>query len=344
MPLFESDRSNETLPLSVITGFLGSGKTTLLNALLKHPGMADSAVVINEFGEEPIDHALVEAAKEDVAVLASGCVCCSLRGDLTRALRGLFIARQRAELPQFRRILVETTGLADPGPILQTVLTDPLIARFFHLDATIATVDALHGMGQLDAHDEAVKQAAMADRLILTKTDLAPSGIEALEARLRRLNSIAPVHKAVRGAIDPALLFGAGPIDPKTKSIQIEAWLGHDHTPGEDHHHHHHHHDNRIRSFVLAFDQPLDWTVVGEWLAALAQGVGANLLRVKGVLDLIGEDKPVVIHGIHHVFHPPTTLPVWPEGKRRSRLVFIVRDLDREMIEASYRGFAEAGA
>ncbi|MCP3396687.1 GTP-binding protein [Bradyrhizobium sp. CCGB20] len=341
MSLFESDKSAQRLPVSLITGFLGSGKTTLLNRLLRHDDMKDSAVIINEYGEVSLDHLLVERVDGEVAVLASGCICCTIRSDLEQTLRDLLVKRDRGEIPPFRRILVETTGLADPAPIVQLLLNNPLVSHFLRLDTVVTTVDAVNAQHQLDRQYEAVKQVALADRLLITKSDLVES-IAALEQRLRRLNPGARIESVSHGEIDPAQLFGASLIDPELKRIDVERWLnerafaeshahaGHSHHDHHAHHDHgHHDHDASIASFMLAFDEPLDWMAVTHWLAYLRNARGADLLRVKGILNLHGEAAPVVIHGVHHVFHPPVALAAWPDSDRRSRIVFITRGIAR---------------
>lgn len=346
MSLFESDKSAQRLPVSLITGFLGSGKTTLLNRLLRHDGMKDSAVIINEYGEVSLDHLLVERVDGEVAVLASGCICCTIRSDLEETLRSLLVKRDRGEIPPFRRILIETTGLADPAPIVQLLLNNPLVSHFLRLDTVVTTVDAVNAPHQLDRQYEAVKQVALADRLLITKSDLVED-IDALELRLRRLNPGARIESVSHGEIDPAQLFGAGLIDPELKRIDVERWLnerafaephadaGHSHHDHHAHHDHgHHDHDASIASFMLAFDEPLDWMAVTRWLAHLRNARGEDLLRVKGILDLRGEPTPIVIHGVHHVFHPPVALSGWPDSDRRSRIVFITRGISRaEVLE-----------
>ncbi|MBC7800491.1 MAG: GTP-binding protein [Gemmatimonadaceae bacterium] len=336
MSLFDSDKSATRLPVSLITGFLGSGKTTVLNHLLRDPGMADSAVVVNEFGEVGLDHLLIEVLDGEVAVLASGCVCCTMRSDLEETLRGLLVRRDRGEVPQFRRILVESTGLADPAPIAQLLLNNPLVSHHLRLDAIVATVDAVHGHRQLDEHPEAVKQAAMADRLLLTKVDIAdPADADRLQRRLDRLNPAAALHRCVNGNIAPALLFGAGLFDPG-RSPDVLRWLREEAYGASSHRTHGHasNHDDAIAAFCLTFDTPLDWVAVQEWLSRLRRDRGEGLLRVKGVLDLAGEAMPVAIHGVHHVFHPPVLLAGWPDAPRRSRIVFITRGVNRAEIEA----------
>jgi len=345
MSLFESDKSAERLPVSLITGFLGSGKTTLLNRLLRHEAMKDSAVIINEYGEVGLDHLLVERVDGEVAVLASGCICCTIRSDLEETLRSLLARRDRGEVPPFRRILIETTGLADPAPILQLLLNNPLVSHFLRLDAVVTTVDAVNAVHQLDRQYEAVKQVALADRLLVTKCDLV-SDVATLKSRLAQINPAARIESVTHGGIDPAGLFGAGLVDPEKKAVDVARWLNEQAFACEevhelrDHAHHghdHHGHDQSIASFVLAFDEPLDWIAVSHWLAYLRSVRGEDLLRVKGILNLRGEPAPVVIHGVHHVFHPPVALREWPDADRRSRIVFITRGIARQEVLALWQ-------
>jgi G3E family GTPase len=356
----------EKLPVSVITGFLGSGKTTLLRHLLAQDWMKDTAVVINEFGEIGLDHELVEAASEDTILLSSGCLCCTIRGDLIDTLRRLYKQRDRGEIPAFRRLVIETTGLADPAPILQTLIGDPLLSAFYRLDGVITTVDAVNAMSQFDSQMESVKQAAVADRLLITKSDLvSASAIAQLETRLRQLNPAAPIHRIIQGQIQAAQLFNAGLYNPETKSLDVQNWLraeayGQDHDQHGDHHHDHHghdhhehghdhdhgqhandvnRHDDHIRAFCLTYEAPLDWDKFVTWIEMLTATNGINILRIKGILNIIDEEKPVAIHGIQHLFHPPVVLPAWPSADRRSRLVFITRDLDAASLGKSLADF-----
>jgi G3E family GTPase len=329
--LFDRDKSAERLPVAVITGFLGSGKTTLLNRLLRHPGMGDSAVIINELGEIGLDHLLVEQVDGEVAVLSSGCVCCTVRSDLEESLRGLLAQRDRGQIPPFRRILVETTGLADPAPIVQLLIRNPLLMHFVRLDAVVTTVDAVNAARQLAEHDEAVKQIVLADRLLLTKTDLADDAT--LRSRLKTLNRAAPIVAVRHGDVDPNALFDAGPSADPRRWLDDTAYAGHDHDAADGHRH-----GSEIEAFCFAFDAPLDWMAVSQWLGTLRQRRGQDLLRVKGILNLEGEEKPVVVHGIHHVFHPPVALDAWPDDDRRSRLVFITRGMTRAEIEEARPG------
>jgi len=354
----------ERIPVSVITGFLGSGKTTLLKHLLPQPAMADTAVIINEFGEVGLDHLLVEAAKDDTVLLSSGCLCCTIRGDLVDTMRRLFFRRRAGELPAFKRVVIETTGLADPAPVLHTLMRDPLVSECYRLDGVIATVDAVNGMDQLDKQMESVKQAAVADRLLLTKSDLAdPAKIEVLKSRLHSLNPAAPIFAVENGEIAAAELLNAGLYNPETKSLDVRRWLkaeayddhghahhrGHRHGHRDDQGHANNHggqdphdvnrHDARIAAFAIDWDRPLDWAVFIDWIEMLIAGHGEHLLRIKGILNVAGETAPIAVHGVQHLFHPPVVLEAWPDQDRHSRLVFITRDIPRETLLASFRSF-----
>lgn len=343
----------ERLPISVITGFLGSGKTTLLSRLIRHPGMERTAVIVNEFGEVGLDHALMAKADDNAVLMQSGCLCCTIRSDLVDTLRDLFLKRVKGLIPEFDRVVIETTGLADPAPILHTLMTDPLVAGRFRLDGVIATVDAVNGAATLDAQPESVKQAAVADRIVLTKTDLADSETaDDLTGRLRALNPAAPILPARHGDIDPAILFDAGLYDPSTKSADVGRWLkaeayGQDHGDGHGHDGHGHHHDvnrhdDRIRSFCLELDHPVPWEDFADWMDALTRLRGDDLLRVKGVVWTTQTERPVVIHGVQHLFHPPATIGAWPTGAPRTQIVFITRDIGRSAIEGMFLAFMES--
>jgi len=348
----------ERIPVSVITGFLGSGKTTLLKHLLPQPAMADTAVIINEFGEVGLDHLLVEAAKDDTVLLSSGCLCCTIRGDLVDTMRRLFFRRRAGEIPPFKRVVIETTGLADPAPVLHTLMRDPLVSECYRLDGVIATVDAVNGMDQLDRQMESVKQAAVADRLLLTKSDLADSPqIAVLQQRLHALNPAAPIFTVRNGEIGAAELLNAGLYNPETKSLDVRRWLKAEAYDDHGHHEHHEHHpghghahvgrdphdvnrhDARISAFAIDWDRPLDWALFIDWIEMLIAGHGENLLRIKGILNVAGETAPVAVHGVQHLFHPPVMLDAWPDQDRHSRLVFITRDIPRETLLASFRSF-----
>src|SRR5271157_2124622 len=327
----------ETTPVTVLTGFLGAGKTTLLNHLLCQPALAGTAVLVNEFGEIGLDHLLVEKLDDNTVLLNAGCLCCTVRGDLAHALADLL---PRARRDEIRRIVIETTGLADPAPILATLMSDPVAASAYRLDGIVTVVDAVNGAAQLDAQAEAVRQVAVADRIVLSKTDLAD--VENSRERLHRLNPGAPILVASHGALDPDKLLHAGLFDPGSKIPDVRSWL--DAEVYVDTHTHHHHdpnrHDARIAAFCLTFDQPLHWQGIATWLDMLIATRGESLLRIKGILNLVGQVRPVAIHGVQHLFHPPTLLAAWPEGDpRTSRLVFITRDLPRDVIEEGLRAF-----
>ena len=335
------------LPVTVITGALGSGKTTLLRRLLKHPGMDRAAVIINEFGDVALDHELVAASSEQMTLLSSGCLCCTLRTDLAETLRELFVKRRAGEVIDFDRVFVETTGLADPVPVLHTLQTDALIGAQYRLNGVVALVDAVNGMGQLDTMPEAVKQAAVADRIVITKTDIADAvAVERLRGRLLAMNPFARVTIAVAGALDPAELADIAPHSVSARSEELNRWLnvtgedassrrflGERTTAGA--------HDAAIHSFCLWFDQPFTWDALNATLQALTALRGPDLLRVKGIVHVAGEKAPVVVQGAQHVFHPPVALAEGQATEPRSRIVFIVRGIPRASIEAL---FAAVGA
>ena len=325
-------------PVTLVTGFLGAGKTTLLNRLLKHPDLAQTAVLINEFGDVGLDHLLVETLDDTTMLLAAGCLCCTIRGDLHRALMDL-AARIESGTP-IRRVIIETTGLADPAPILHTLMSDPILLRRFRLDGVVTLVDATNAMATLDNHPEALKQAAVADRLVLTKAELAPD-TAALRARLAQLNPHAPILGA---DAEPAALLDLGPFQLDAKLPDVARWLGHEagHAPHQ-HHHDGNRHDAHIHSFSLRYEAPLTLDAVASFLEMLVTTRGDALLRVKAILNIRGESRPTVLHGVQHIFHPPIRLAAWPDGDdRSSRFVFIVKDLTRETIERGLAAFIEA--
>ena len=365
--------AEERIPVTVLTGFLGSGKTTLLNKLLRRPELADTAVIINEFGEIGLDHLLVEKSNDEgMVTLNSGCLCCTVRGDLVRTMSELFLKRARGEVSPFKRMVVETTGLADPAPILHTLMTDPLLASRYRLDGVVTTVDGVNGASTLDNHEEAVKQAAVADRLLLTKVDIAEAPrLDDLRHRLQHLNPGASAIQISDGEIDPNAILNAGLYNPETKTADVKRWLhdeayeggrGHDHGHGHHHHGHDHghghghdhghgeqdphnvnRHDDRIKAFCMTFDEPMSWATVAAAFDALVTYRGPDLLRMKGILNVKDTDKPVVIHGVQHVFHPPATLEAWPEGDdRKSRVVFITRDIGESTIRKVFSSFFDA--
>jgi G3E family GTPase len=317
---------SDRLPVALVTGFLGSGKTTLISALLAHPEMGETAVLVNELGEVAIDHHLVRRVDERTVVLGSGCICCTLRGDLRDELRDLLARRARGELAPFRRVVVETTGLADPAPVLSTLVSEPVLRHHYAVEAVVATVDALNGAATLDRHPESVKQAAVADTLLVTKADAAPpEAVAALETRLRALNPLARIRRVSFGAIAPGELLAA-----RARDVPV--------APTDDHGSH----DHDIRAFALVLDEPLDWDAFAVWLTMLLHSRGLDVLRVKGLLQ-VGAAGPVVLDGVQHVVHRPRHLDAWPDADHRTRIVFITRGIERDAVRASLQAFAGLG-
>jgi G3E family GTPase len=339
------------IPVSIITGFLGAGKTSLLNTLVKDPFLANAAIIINEFGEIGIDHLLVETADENIVEMASGCLCCTIRGDLIDTMVDLLARRDAGTIKPFDRIVIETTGLADPAPILHTVMSEPELLARARLESVITVVDGVNGMATLDAHAEAVKQAAVADRIILTKLDLlsgreGEDALHAIIARLRKLNPAARLLTTHRGEATAARLFNTGLYDPQTKSLDVRQWLQAEayETHAKRHRHRHHHdvsrHDDHIRAFTFADERAIAPAALDMFLGLVQSYYGANMLRMKGIVKVEDDvSRPVVLHGVQHVFHPPVRLPAWPDGDERTRLVFIVRDIEAQVIEGLFKAF-----
>jgi G3E family GTPase len=313
----------------ILTGFLGSGKTTLLGRLLRRPEFSRTAVIINEFGEIGLDHELIEASEDNLIELQTGCLCCKIRNDLATTIHDLLRRRDEGAVVPFTRLVIETSGLADPAPVLQTLMTDAAIAGRVVLGGVVTTVDAVNGAATLDREEISAKQAAVADRLLLTKTDLA-SPPPALLHRLKALNATAPVVIAQHGEIDACDLLGGPLSDPRTRLLDVRAWLGAE--PGAPEHHHGH---NGISTYALVRREPLRAVTLTLFLETLAEHCGGDLLRLKGIVNVFeSPERPAVIHGVQHVFHPPTWLPGWPSADRQTRMVFITRGIPRGWVEA----------
>lgn len=328
------------VPVTLLTGYLGSGKTTLLQKLLDAPGGAGAAVLINEFGEIGLDHLLVRPMAGPAIVLQNGCICCTIRSDLRSGLRELLDARDTGAIPRFDRILVETTGLADPVPLVQTMTADQMLRHQLRLANLVTTVDGFNGFAQLSERSEAMRQAAVADRIVVTKSDLCnPDDVAKLRDKLEHINSTAHI-------IDPhycedlwTALLGSDAFDPASRSQEVRSWLAK--LPGEASHSRH---DGSIESFVFRTDQTMDWTAFAVWLSALVHRHGKKILRIKGLLNVPGSPGPVVLNVVQNLIHPPVHLVEWPDGDRSSRLVFIVDGLDRRATRRSLSGFLDAGA
>ncbi|KEA03832.1 GTP-binding protein [Agrobacterium rhizogenes] len=360
----------QRVPVSILTGFLGAGKSTLLNRILKDPDMRDAAVIINEFGDVGIDHLLVESSGDAIIELSDGCLCCTVRGELVDTLANLMDAMQTGRIKPLKRVVIETTGLADPAPVMQSIMGNPIIANNFDLDGVITVVDAVNGLQTLDNHEEARKQVAVADRLIVSKTGIegaAPAGV--LESRLRTLNPRAQMLKADSEEAGRAAILVNGLYDPASKIADVGRWLHdeleaddhdhhqHDHGHDHDHHHdghgHHHHghrhqhahdvtrHDGSIRSFSIVETQPIDPVALEMFIDLLRSAHGEKLLRMKAIVSVSDRpERPVVLHGVQNIFHPPVRLPAWPDpNDRRTRMVIITKDLPEDFVKGLFDAF-----
>ena len=334
----------DPLPITLLTGFLGSGKTTVLNHLVRT--LPRTAILMNEFGAVALDHQLLQKMEGPMALLSGGCVCCTISGSLSPTLKNLWMARQKGDIPAFERVIIEATGVADPVPVLDNLLHDKWVRARFRLDGVITTVDAVFGMGQLDAHFEAVKQVAVADKLLLTKTDLAPAdAVAALRERLAALNPAADIIPVTNGEVDPAAIQNLGLWNAETQSPEAARWLKHArYQPasagklgGKPQLH-----DARIQSFSVVLDAPLDRYGLHSALSMLTSFRAENLLRFKAIVNLQDEALPVVLHGVQHVLYPEVRLDAWSDDDRRSRFVFIVRDLDPEFVARLLTDFSGA--
>ena len=339
----------EHFPVVVLTGFLGSGKTTLLSRFLQHPSTSNTAVIVNELGDVGLDHLLVHSPVDERVLLDNGCLCCTLRGDLSATLQELVARRIMGDIPPFERVVIETTGTADPVPIVQTLVEDEDVRPFFRLDGVVSVIDTLNGEQQLDHHFQSVKQIAVADRVLLTKPDLVnETTLKRLADRIGRLNPGVAMDVVMHGALDPARLLGNGPGTPAGRGTDVVSWLGEpaceaiararaasgacDHAMGEGGHAHHHHGD-AIRTFSIRRAIRVHPAGLKLWLDLLSVYQGPSLLRVKGLINV--EERPVLINVVQHACHPPRTLDGWPDEDRDSRIVFITHGLERARLETT---------
>ena len=345
----------DLIPVTLLTGFLGSGKSTLITEILKQPAFDNTAVVVNEFGEIGLDGILIKHSEDQIVEMTSGCLCCTIRGDIRQTLLDLHSKRTNGDIPSFNRVIVESTGLADPAPVVHTLMSDPLLDRRYMLGGVVTTVDAQTGIATLNNHKECEKQAAVADRLVITKTDLDNSpdldgSLGELHARLSALNPTAIVLDRHNPAFDYNRLFDTSLFDPDTKSINVRSWLKaeessdhdtHDHNHSHDHDHHDvTRHGSDIRSFTLTFDEPVTIEAFASSLEALSLTQGASILRIKGIVNTLDRPGiPLIIHGVQHVFHDPVWLDEWPDQDRQTKLVFITKGIERETLDMFFKAW-----
>jgi G3E family GTPase len=337
----------ENISITILTGFLGSGKTTILSSLIKHKLMANAAIIINEFGEIGLDHDLIETTDENVIELQNGCICCTIQGDLKSTLLNLLKKMEKREISPFNHVIIETTGLADPVPIIHTLMTSLDLQRIYSIDGVITVVDSINGESTYNVHEEAVKQTAFADRIVLSKTDIADEGrVNSLTKRIRTINPKATIIKSNMNSVPVAKLLGLNDYNPQNKDWNVREWLEIEKKESSNHLHHHHDHHrehdvNRhgddIETFAMVTSQPVSMTSVNFFLELLMSQMGENILRIKGILNIKGQECPAVIHGVQHIFHPLEWLEKWPSQNKQSRLVFITKNINKDTIDNLFK-------
>lgn len=325
--------TDSRVPVLVLTGFLGSGKTTVLNNWLSHAALANAAVIVNEFGEIGIDNELIAKSYDRTIELTTGCLCCTVQGTLVETLQDLMIRRRRGDIRNFDTVVIETTGLADPIPVVQALITAPVTTEY-RLSRIVTTVEAPQGLHTIKHHEEARRQVLVANDILITKADLSREPVDVVEAELAQMNPSALIHSSQPDDI-PFPLAGAAQEFGALTADTAEDWLGavkvetHERAHG---HHHHHHDDDAIGTFVLTFDEPLEWQEVAAWLDSLVIAHGHDMLRIKGILDIKGRQEPIVVQAVQRLFHPPTALDAWPGGTRQSRIVFITNGIPAKFV------------
>ncbi len=329
--------TDQRIPVFLLTGFLGSGKTTVLNHWLAQPEFSNTAVIVNEFGAIGVDNELIAKSDDNTIELTTGCLCCTVSGSLVDTLQDLMIRQRRGEIKNFDSVMIETTGLADPAPVIQALMTSPVVGEY-RLCRVITTVEAPQGLSTIKDYPEAMKQAAVADDIIVTKMDLSKDHGAATRSSLRTLNPGAAFHEARPDAIPVILsLEDGGSYDVAVRADNVQQWLNVEAFDDHDHHHAHGNaHDSGISSFVLSFDGPMVWQEVAAWLDALVIAHGPQMLRVKGILNIEGRDQPIVVQAVQRLFHPPFALEKWPDDRPQSRLVFITNKISEAYVREVY--------
>ena len=341
----------KNISITVLTGFLGSGKTTILTSLIKQKQMANAAIIINEFGEVGLDHDLIETTDENVIELQNGCICCTIQSDLKTTLLNLLKKMEKGVISPFNHVIIETTGLADPVPIIHTLMTSLDLQRIYSIDGVITVVDSINGETTYNAHEEAVKQTAFADRIILSKTDIADKGtVNSLTNRIKAINTKVTIIKSDKNCLPVSKLLGLNDYNPQNKDWNVKKWLEIEKNKSSNdlHNHHDHHHEHNvnrhgdgIETFAMVTSQPTSMTSVNFFLELLMSQMGKNILRIKGILNIKGENRPAVIHGVQHIFHPLEWLDKWPGNDKKSRLVFITKNINKNTIDDFFRIIGE---
>ena len=341
----------KNIGISVLTCFLGSGKTTILTSMIKQKLMANAAIIINEFGEVGLDHDLIETTDENVIELQNGCICCTIQGDLKTTLLNLLKKMEKGDVSPFNHVIIETTGLADPVPIIHTLMTSLDLQRIYSIDGVITVVDSINGEATYNAHEEAVKQTAFADKIILSKTDIADKGtVNSLTKRIKGINPKVTIIKSDKNSLPVSKLLGLNDYNPQNKDWNVKEWLEIEKNKSSNdlHNHHDHHHEHNvnrhgdeIETFAMVTSQPTSMTSVNFFLELLMSQMGENILRIKGILNIKGENRPAVIHGVQHIFHPLEWLEKWPSNDKKSRLVFITKNINKNTIDDFFKIIGE---